>query len=209
MPSVASALVALGFAATGAIQLLGFLQSARYPNSPGCRADRVDQLGHALMSVEMATMIGTESTADRWGIQAAVLLIITGWFAVRAAGGRPGLFSHALTAAAMTGMLALPPGTAPQTGGPGAEAAMSGMPMPHGPTSGSHLGALVGGCLLINAAGWVTVAYRAGRRVTAAKSSSHVTAPRSSRRVMGGPLAGALVHAAMAAGMAVMLLPPR
>ena len=191
MPSAASALLALGFAASGAIQLLGFVRSARHPNSRGYRADRIDQLGHAFMSVEMATMVGTGSAADRWGIQATVLALIAGWFAVRAVGGRPGLFSHTLTAAAMAGMLALPPGTARQTGERAVDAAMSGMPMPHGPTSGGHLGALVGCCLLISAAGWVAAAYRASRRVT------------------GGPVAGALAHAAMAAGTAAMLLPPR
>jgi hypothetical protein len=205
---VASALVALGFAATGAIQLLGFLRSARHPASPGDRADRVDQLGHALMSVEMATMVGTGSAADRWGIQASFLAVITGWFAVRAVGGRPGLFPHALTAAAMTGMLALPSGTDRQLGGRAAGATMSGMPMPHGPTAVGLLGALVGGCLLVSAAGWVTAAYRASRGVTAVQPVPHVTAHRSGRRVT-GPVAGALTHAAMAAGMAAMLLRAR
>lgn len=209
VPSMAGALLALGFAATGVIQLLGFLRSARHPASPGHRADRVDQLGHALMSVEMSTMVGTGSGADRWGIQAAVLAFIAAWFAVRAVRGRPGLFSHALTAAAMTGMLVLPSGTDRQVGGPAADAAMSGMPMPHGPTSGSHLGALVGGCLLINAAGWVAAAYRARRRVMAAQSIPRVTAHWSRGRVTSGPVAGALIHAAMAAGMAAMLLPLR
>jgi hypothetical protein len=213
MPSIARVMVALGFAAIGVMHLLEILRSARRPETAGRRAGQVDQVAHMLMSFEMVAMLAIRAFPDRWGAQATVLAVITGWFTVRAV-GRPTQLSHALAAAAMTGMVAFPSAASGSTIRPASAAAMPGMSMPE-QTSGAHLGALAGGCLLISAIWWVAAAFRAGRTSRspgpiypspADKRSGGLPTGRPGWRVAIGPVTTTLAHAAMAAVMAAMLL---
>lgn len=55
----------------------------------GGGVERVNDLVHLLMGVEMVAMTWDRPLRDRWGLQLTVFAVATGWFAVQAIGALP------------------------------------------------------------------------------------------------------------------------
>ena len=81
LPQVVRVATVLVFVATGGYSLVHCL--ATRPSGSG-RVGRLNDLVHLLMSGEMAVMAWFGGLPDRWGAQAAVFAVATGWFLVQA-----------------------------------------------------------------------------------------------------------------------------
>jgi hypothetical protein len=202
------------FSAVGLWHLLRCLR--RFVPFVGGGVERVNDLVHLLMSVEMVAMTWGGPLRDRWDVQLTVFAVVTGWFAVQAIGALPVQFvrstcaQHAIVAAIMTWMIAaMPVADSPAAAPPSAH--MSAMAMPAASAAdhiavGPYLGLLLGGYLLLTTPWWLLVADRTSSRRRSAAPRRTGDPGRFIRRVAAGPAAGVTSHAMMAAAMGAVLL---
>ncbi|NUR74453.1 MAG: DUF5134 domain-containing protein [Hamadaea sp.] len=159
---------------------------------PGVGGQRVGPLLHLLMCADMAIMAAAGPLPDPLGLQAAAFLLASGWWLLRALPVRPatghdrmGCVQHGFGAAVAVWM------TFPH----------SHLDHPHGSASGIVPVLCVG--LVISAGWWLREACWLRSCGTDRPAPNLSTAM---KRAVSGPAAGAVAHAAMSVGMAVMLL---